>query len=78
MLLRNLKLTKFCLKNTHPILTKYLPICQAVTLDHSLRLIHISRTRNQGVPQNVLLCLVFLCVFQLKEIRINHFLHIII
>lgn len=79
MLFRKLKnLPKFCLKDTHSILTKYFPMCQTATLGHSLRSIHISRTRNQDVPQYLLLCLVFVCVFQLKEIRIDHFLHIII
>lgn len=55
-------LQKFCLKDTNPILTKYFPTCQTPTLDY-LGSTHISRTRNQGVPQHVLLCLVFVCMF---------------
>lgn len=64
MLFRKLKnLPKFCLKDTHSVLTKYFPTCQTATLGHSLISIHISRTRNQDVPQYLLLCLVFMwCV----------------
>lgn len=60
MLLKKLKNLQFCSKDTHPV-TKYFPTCQTATLDHSLKLTHIFRTRNQSVPQYVFLCLVFVC-----------------